>query len=165
LFIHSVAWLRSKLGAIWVRREEYIGGENPRPPPMNRTTSMSQPGSADFAMECEQIPDSSAVHMESGITSNYSCSNKPREPAHFLDACRLCNRRLNDGRDIYMYRGDTALCSVECRQQQIDMDERKEKNAAGITGMKKGGQISSSNRYENSNKANFLAQTETFAEA
>jgi len=132
---------------------------------MNRTTSMSQLGSVDFPIESEQIPDSYVFHMGSGITSSYSYSNKPIEPAHFLDACRLCNRRLGHGRDIYMYRGDNAFCSVECREQQIAMDERKEKSAAGITGMKKGGQVSSSNRHENSKKGNFQTQTETVAAA
>ncbi|XP_068304107.1 FCS-Like Zinc finger 5-like [Pyrus communis] len=49
------------------------------------------------------------------------------ETAHFLKACGLCKRRLIPGRDIYMYRGDTAFCSLECRQQQINLDERKDK--------------------------------------
>lgn len=49
------------------------------------------------------------------------------EPAHFLRACFLCKRRLGNGRDIYMYRDDRAFCSVECRHQQILIDERKEK--------------------------------------
>jgi hypothetical protein len=60
--------------------------------------------SVDFAIESEQIPDFYAFHMGSGITSSYSYSNKAIEPAHFLDTCRLCNRRLGHGRDIYMYR-------------------------------------------------------------
>lgn len=49
------------------------------------------------------------------------------ETAHFLRACSLCKRRLIPGRDIYMYRGDSAFCSLECRQQQMNQDERKEK--------------------------------------
>ncbi|KAA3457352.1 protein MARD1-like [Gossypium australe] len=47
--------------------------------------------------------------------------------ALFLRACWLCNRRLAPGRDIYMYRGDTAFCSQECREKQMKQDERKEK--------------------------------------
>lgn len=46
---------------------------------------------------------------------------------HFLQTCGLCNCRLAPGRDIYMYRGDTAFCSLECREQQIKQDKRKEK--------------------------------------
>ncbi|CAL8997299.1 unnamed protein product [Prunus brigantina] len=49
------------------------------------------------------------------------------ETAHFLRACGLCKRRLVPGRDIYMYRGDTAFCSLECRQQQMNLDERNDK--------------------------------------
>ncbi|KAA8538041.1 hypothetical protein F0562_027379 [Nyssa sinensis] len=49
------------------------------------------------------------------------------DTANFLRACSLCNRRLVPGRDIYMYRGDSAFCSLECRQQQMNQDERKEK--------------------------------------
>ncbi|KAF5442045.1 hypothetical protein F2P56_036927, partial [Juglans regia] len=39
--------------------------------------------------------------------------------AHFLRSCSLCKRRLVPGRDIYMY-------SLECRQQQMNQDERME---------------------------------------
>ncbi|KAF8404554.1 hypothetical protein HHK36_009441 [Tetracentron sinense] len=49
------------------------------------------------------------------------------ESAHFLRACGLCKRRLAPGKDIFMYRGDSAFCSLECRQQKINQDERKEK--------------------------------------
>ncbi|KAJ1406819.1 Zf-FLZ domain [Sesbania bispinosa] len=45
----------------------------------------------------------------------------------FLRVCFLCKRRLVPGRDIYMYRGDSAFCSLECRQQQMNQDERKDK--------------------------------------
>ncbi|CAH2067782.1 unnamed protein product [Thlaspi arvense] len=49
------------------------------------------------------------------------------DAGHFLRSCSLCERLLVPGRDIYMYRGDTAFCSSECRQQQMAQDERKEK--------------------------------------
>ncbi|XP_073024456.1 FCS-Like Zinc finger 6-like [Primulina eburnea] len=49
------------------------------------------------------------------------------ETSHFLRACFLCQRRLVHGHDIYMYRGDSAFCSLECRQQQMVQDERLEK--------------------------------------
>jgi len=44
--------------------------------------------------------------------------------AHFLDECSFCKRHLPKDRDIFMYRGDKAFCSVECRSQQMLMDER-----------------------------------------
>lgn len=43
----------------------------------------------------------------------------------FLDSCNLCRKKLH-GKDIYMYRGEKAFCSTECRYRQIVMDERKE---------------------------------------
>ncbi|XP_058767110.1 protein INCREASED RESISTANCE TO MYZUS PERSICAE 1-like [Vicia villosa] len=46
---------------------------------------------------------------------------------HFLRICGLCNCPLAPTRDIYMYRGDTAFCSLECREEQIKQDRRKEK--------------------------------------
>ncbi|PWZ26893.1 hypothetical protein Zm00014a_002970 [Zea mays] len=51
------------------------------------------------------------------------------ETAAFLRACGLCNRRLGPGRDTFVYRGDTAFCSLECRQQHITIEEWKEKCA------------------------------------
>lgn len=47
---------------------------------------------------------------------------------HFLDACFLCKKSLGDNEDIFMYRGNTPFCSEECRQEQIEKDEAKEKN-------------------------------------
>lgn len=45
----------------------------------------------------------------------------------FLRSCFLCKHRLVPGRDIYMYKGDSAFCSLECRQQQMNQDEKKDK--------------------------------------
>nr|GLL20285.1 uncharacterized protein LOC109146813 [Ipomoea trifida]GMC61308.1 FCS-Like Zinc finger 10-like [Ipomoea batatas]GMC71140.1 FCS-Like Zinc finger 10-like [Ipomoea batatas]GMD25759.1 FCS-Like Zinc finger 10-like [Ipomoea batatas] len=45
--------------------------------------------------------------------------------ADFLSSCFLCKKLLH-GLDIFMYRGETAFCSVECRCKQISMDEHKE---------------------------------------
>ncbi|KAF8027936.1 hypothetical protein BT93_E0766 [Corymbia citriodora subsp. variegata] len=43
----------------------------------------------------------------------------------FLSSCHLCGKNLH-GRDIYMYRGEKAFCSAECRSRQMMTDERKE---------------------------------------
>ncbi|KAL8144365.1 hypothetical protein V2J09_017397 [Rumex salicifolius] len=53
-----------------------------------------------------------------GLASNAS---------HFLKSCCLCERRFIPGHDIYMYRGDSAFCSLECRQKKMSQDERKER--------------------------------------
>ncbi|MBA0850973.1 hypothetical protein Goshw_010454 [Gossypium schwendimanii] len=71
-----------------------------------------------LAMVSPRNPASFTSHaIDSGTTA----------AAPFLRACWLCNRRLAPGRDIYMYRGDTAFCSQECREKQMKQDERKEK--------------------------------------
>ncbi|KAI9117108.1 hypothetical protein K1719_012107 [Acacia pycnantha] len=62
--------------------------------------------------------------LEAPASDNNSIDNTP----HFLRTCRLCHRRLAAGRDIYMYRGDTAFCSFECREEQMKEDERKDNN-------------------------------------
>ncbi|CAN6253741.1 unnamed protein product [Urochloa humidicola] len=46
---------------------------------------------------------------------------------HYLDACFRCGRHLGGNKDIFMYRGDTPFCSEDCRQQQIEADEAREK--------------------------------------
>ncbi|XP_027330925.1 FCS-Like Zinc finger 13-like [Abrus precatorius] len=46
--------------------------------------------------------------------------------SNFLNSCHLCAKKLH-GKDIYMYRGEKAFCSPECRSSQIMMDERKER--------------------------------------
>ncbi|XVF10953.1 hypothetical protein REPUB_Repub07fG0227700 [Reevesia pubescens] len=83
------------------------------------------------------------------LSSSFSSSSSPRSPArfydarfedihqpHFLDSCFLCKKPLGGNRDIFMYRGDTPFCSEECRQEQIEIDEAKEKNWNLSTSMK-----------------------------
>eukprot|EP00250_Pteridium_aquilinum_P010625 c19523_g1_i1 orf=218-1135(-) len=62
---------------------------------------------------------------------NSSMSDFPA--VDFLSKCFLCRRHLALGKDIYMYRGDRAFCSQECRYQQIVVDERKERVPAAAT--------------------------------
>ncbi|EPS59539.1 hypothetical protein M569_15266, partial [Genlisea aurea] len=46
---------------------------------------------------------------------------------HFLDSCFLCRKSLGRKCDIFMYKGNTPFCSIECRQEQIEIDEAREK--------------------------------------
>ncbi|KAK9096749.1 hypothetical protein Sjap_022246 [Stephania japonica] len=78
-------------------------------------------------------------HHHQGLLDGYPLSASPRsitarrhsadflETTHFLRVCGLCKRRLAPTRDIYMYKGDAAFCSLDCRQQQMNLDELKEK--------------------------------------
>uniref|UniRef100_M8BJM1 Uncharacterized protein n=1 Tax=Aegilops tauschii TaxID=37682 RepID=M8BJM1_AEGTA len=49
------------------------------------------------------------------------------ETAAFLRHCGLCRRLLGPGRDTFMYKGEAAFCSLECRQQHITHEEWKDK--------------------------------------
>ncbi|XP_043709284.1 FCS-Like Zinc finger 3-like [Telopea speciosissima] len=84
---------------------------------------------------------------------------------HFLEACYLCRKPLGGNRDIFMYRGDIPFCSEECRQEQIEMDEAKEKNwslSASMKAVRKDQKKSSSTP----NKAqNYPIRTSTVAAA
>nr|VDD33094.1 unnamed protein product [Brassica oleracea] len=44
----------------------------------------------------------------------------------FLSSCYLCRKKLH-GRDIFIYRGEKAFCSSECRSSHIANVERKER--------------------------------------
>ncbi|TVU28058.1 hypothetical protein EJB05_19565 [Eragrostis curvula] len=79
-------------------------------------------------------------HVGAGFCNFTSPSPKPPRASsrddtgavlhhHYLDACFLCGRLLSGNRDIFMYRGDTPFCSEECRQQQIETDEAREKRS------------------------------------
>lgn len=53
--------------------------------------------------------------------------NSPAIPtSDFLNSCNLCHKKLQ-GKDIYMYRGEKAFCSSECRYSHMMMDEHKDK--------------------------------------
>ncbi|KAI3743868.1 hypothetical protein L1987_39177 [Smallanthus sonchifolius] len=49
------------------------------------------------------------------------------EEPHYLEACTLCSKPLGHNSDIFMYRGNTPYCSEECRQEQIENDEARER--------------------------------------
>ncbi|KAL3818903.1 hypothetical protein ACJIZ3_004808 [Penstemon smallii] len=107
-------------------------------PPFRRTTSMTgisfNLGDIDAAPP-PPTPGAQLAMINGGydvLSPRYFRKNFPvvESTTDFLRSCGLCNRRLAPGRDIYMYRGDTAFCSLECREQQMKQDERNERRAA-----------------------------------
>ncbi|KAJ6745535.1 FCS-LIKE ZINC FINGER 11 [Salix koriyanagi] len=44
----------------------------------------------------------------------------------FLSFCYYCNKKLDEGKDIYIYRGEKAFCSLSCRSEEIMIDEELE---------------------------------------
>ncbi|KAL5702256.1 hypothetical protein ACHQM5_027494 [Ranunculus cassubicifolius] len=53
------------------------------------------------------------------------CSQHSTE--NFLSSCYNCKKKLGEGKDIYMYRGEKAFCSRECRYEEMLFDEGMEK--------------------------------------
>ncbi|CAK8573699.1 unnamed protein product [Lathyrus sativus] len=45
---------------------------------------------------------------------------------NFLSFCFYCKKNLEQGKDIYMYRGEMAFCSHECRSQGMSILEAKD---------------------------------------
>ncbi|KAL5703918.1 hypothetical protein ACHQM5_022411 [Ranunculus cassubicifolius] len=117
-------------------------GKRPRPH-IKRTTSITE-----FTVDLGYLEEPTSPSDQHNL-ARFMTQSSPRtrrssadfyEPAHFLRTCGLCNRRLAPGRDIFMYRGDTAFCSSECRQQQMNQDERKEK-CSSMASSNQGGSI------------------------
>lgn len=46
---------------------------------------------------------------------------------NFLSFCHYCNKELEEGKDIYIYKGEKAFCSLSCRSVEILNDEELEK--------------------------------------
>ncbi|KAL9262261.1 FCS-Like Zinc finger 14-like protein [Drosera capensis] len=67
----------------------------------------------------------------------------------FLSSCYLCRKSLH-GKDIFMYRGEKAFCSGECRQRQIAMDEWNEKQCRSESSRSVDRQALSSSPYASS---------------
>ncbi|GMP90969.1 hypothetical protein CsSME_00041870 [Camellia sinensis var. sinensis] len=57
----------------------------------------------------------------SELNSSPEKLNSP-PPEHFLSLCYTCKKSLEQGKDIYIYRGEKAFCSSECRCQEMLFD-------------------------------------------
>ncbi|KAH7845502.1 hypothetical protein Vadar_002933 [Vaccinium darrowii] len=85
-------------------------------PSVKRSTSMTL-----FSLEIPTVEEAAAPFQHQ--------LNPFNTADHFLNSCILCNCRLNPCCDIYMYKGDRAFCSEECRTQQINQDKRNAKRS------------------------------------
>ncbi|CAI9780939.1 unnamed protein product [Fraxinus pennsylvanica] len=124
-------------------------------PPFSRTTSMSELNVSSGEIPPPLVPQNPMIggggfgavvvgpcgYNEGSISmmptafymSGGSGHSAAVETADFLRTCGLCNRHLPPGRDIYMYRGDAAFCTQECREQQIKQDEKKERRVVAVS--------------------------------
>lgn len=74
--------------------------------------------------------DSKKEEGEDGGGSHWivkSLENSPPFPSNdFLSFCCFCKKKLEAGKDIYMYRGEKAFCSCNCREQGMLLEEETE---------------------------------------
>ena len=110
-----------------------------------RNGVVSRSMTVGYATSCSRssirnLSSSSSSSSSSSVSSPrsarfYDARFEDHQP-HFLQACFLCKKPLADNRDIFMYRGDTPFCSEECREEQIEIDEAKEKKRNISSSMK-----------------------------
>ncbi|CAJ2653933.1 unnamed protein product [Trifolium pratense] len=80
-----------------------------------------------------QVINKTTMNMLTTINNNNKNSSLSYPSSHhfpfqkstFLDHCFLCNNKLLPEKDIYMYKGDRAFCSVDCRCKHILRDEEE----------------------------------------
>ncbi|KAJ7980292.1 Protein of unknown function (DUF581) [Quillaja saponaria] len=101
------------VGLSIVLETQKVGVSKKTPQVINKTTMIiTKPSTSSSS------PSISSLFC---ISTQHSFSLAPT----FLDQCFLCGQKLLPGKDIYMYKGDRAFCSVECRCKQIFMDEEE----------------------------------------
>ncbi|KAI0495325.1 hypothetical protein KFK09_025475 [Dendrobium nobile] len=125
-------------------------GKRPRTP-MKRTTSLTElsPDLAAAASSAEIPPQPLAAESRRDgkpppspavqRSRKRRCSRDPSvaEADPFLTACGLCKRSLGPGFDTFMYRGEVAFCSSECREKQITIDDRNARKKCPSSSVKK----------------------------
>lgn len=71
-------------------------------------------------------PNPRTTHIfDNCIVESYcSLPNTPYSPSlNFLSFCHTCKKHLEHTKDIFIYRGEKAFCSQECRHQEMVLDE------------------------------------------
>ncbi|XVE73108.1 hypothetical protein DITRI_Ditri11bG0091100 [Diplodiscus trichospermus] len=81
--------------------------------------------SEDYTCVIAHGPNPKTTHIfDNCIVEGYcSVSEKPKSaPESFLSFCHTCKKNLEQKIDIYIYRGEKAFCSQECRYQEMLLD-------------------------------------------
>ncbi|KAL7210181.1 hypothetical protein ACSBR1_031695 [Camellia fascicularis] len=73
---------------------------------------------------CCGVVGFSAARKENGFCGNQVMSYPSED---FLSFCYTCKKNLGQGKDIYMYRGEKAFCSNECRYKEMMLEEEMTK--------------------------------------
>ncbi|KAF5738646.1 hypothetical protein HS088_TW13G01547 [Tripterygium wilfordii] len=90
--------------------------------PVPRTTHIFDDCVVESSYGVVGFPASRKENGFLGDPSSYPFQN-------FLSSCYACKKNLGLGKDIYMYRGEKAFCSLECRYQEMMLEEGLDKLA------------------------------------
>lgn len=84
--------------------------------------------SEDYTCVISHGPNPRTTHIFDNCIVGFSASRKENDvfPESFLNFCHSCRKNIGQGKDIYIYRGEKAFCSSECRQREIMLEERME---------------------------------------
>ncbi|XP_050237886.1 FCS-Like Zinc finger 8-like [Mercurialis annua] len=80
--------------------------------------------SEDYTCVISYGPNPKTTHIfENCVLENYGSYSETTTPRNFLSFCHTCNKNLQQKVDIFIYRGEKAFCSQECRYQEMVLDE------------------------------------------
>ncbi|XP_020101924.1 uncharacterized protein LOC109719572 [Ananas comosus] len=102
-----------------------------RPRAMTRTTSKGeithevQTENHDESRRAKISSDASTCIESKSIKEDGEKVGELSQPLDFLHSCGACGRPLGLERDIYIYRGESAFCSAECRERHMRYDLTK----------------------------------------
>ncbi|CAN6442143.1 unnamed protein product [Victoria cruziana] len=81
----------------------------------------------DFILEEDHSPETPLTNKPEGTGEVAQTYCNYFGMGDFLSTCYTCKKKLADGEDIYMYRGEKAFCSPDCRWREIMIDEELER--------------------------------------
>ncbi|XP_010551715.1 PREDICTED: protein MARD1 [Tarenaya hassleriana] len=97
--------------------------------------------SEDYTCVTSHGPNPRTIHIFDNFivesisdAASYRSSDPTREigpgccsPNHFLSTCCTCKKNLGPREDIFMYRGERAFCSRECRSEEMMLEDKNMK--------------------------------------
>ncbi|KAI9110315.1 hypothetical protein K1719_018757 [Acacia pycnantha] len=90
----------------------------------------------DCILECHKTDSTQFSQKEEPEMRFYKISTLSQESANpypsdnALSFCYSCKKKLEEGKDVYIYRGEKAFCSFDCRSEEILAEEKSENNSA-----------------------------------
>ncbi|KAD6120022.1 hypothetical protein R6Q59_026141 [Mikania micrantha] len=80
--------------------------------------------SEEYTRVISHGPNPKTTHIYDNCVVDSCCGIRVGSPPleSFVSFCQTCKKNLNEGSDIFMYRGEKAFCSEECRCHEMVLD-------------------------------------------